>query len=101
MDPLADVLFKAIGEQQDAGEAEREPFSDLAEQLWGDSLIASPVAPVSQACASEARLERMLTQAYEIRRRYHLRLFDLNVIQDRDLGARCQRMRPDNYAMHE
>lgn len=31
--PLADALFRAIGEQLDAGEAERELFSELAEQL--------------------------------------------------------------------
>ena len=32
--PLADALFKAIGERLDAGEAERELFSQLAEHLW-------------------------------------------------------------------
>ena len=83
--PLADALFKAIGEQLDAGETERHFFSELAEQLWrGNFLMPSVAGPVSQAYASKARLERMLSKVTEIRERYHLRMFNVNEIQDTD-----------------
>ena len=83
--PLADALFKAIGEQLDAGETERHFFSELAEQLWrGNFLMPSAAGPVSQAYASKARLERMLSKVTEIRKRYHLRMFNVNEIQDTD-----------------
>ena len=84
--PLADALFKAIGEQLDAGESEPGFFSEVAELLWtGNFDMACPGGPVSRPYASKARLECMLTTAAEIRKRYQVRLHNFGDIQDVDL----------------
>ena len=84
--PLADALFSAIGQHLDADETERQFFGELAEQLWRGNFVRDTAAgPVSQAYASKARLERVLHTVHTIREKYHQRLFDAKVFQDRDL----------------
>ena len=39
--PLADALFRGIGDQLDAGEAERQLFKDLADHLWTGNFTAT------------------------------------------------------------
>ena len=83
--PLADALFKAIGEQLDSGEPERRLFSDLADKLWtGSYLKPSAAGMVSHPYASKARLERLLNTSIEIRQTYQLRLHSLGEIPDID-----------------
>ena len=75
----------AIGQQLDAGESERDFFSDLEEQLWtGTFLMPHPPGRVSQPSASKARLERLLTMATEIRQRHQQRLHNVGEIRDID-----------------
>ena len=85
--PLADALFKAVGQKMDAGEAERRVFAELAEQLWTGSLASTP--PVGSTTpnprVSKRRLECMLTKVKSVRQVYHSRLFHLGHINDEDL----------------
>ena len=83
--PLADALFRAVGQHLDADETERHLFGEFAEHLWrGNFVRDTSEGPVPQAYASKARLERMLSKASEIRQEYQQRLFDVNAIEDRD-----------------
>ena len=97
--PLADALFKTIGQHLDADEAERTLFSELAEQLWSGNFVRdTPTGCVSQAYASKARLERMLSMAASIREKYQLQLFNVNQILDLEFNRSLTY--PETTALH-
>ena len=85
--PLADAMFKAMGEKLDAGERERELFGQLAEKLWTGSWIdpqsgGSMKSPVY----AKQRLEALLSKTTEVRRTYQARLVEEGKISDRDFN---------------
>ena len=93
--PLADALFEAIGEQLDAGNAERELFNDLAEHLWKGNYIADQVMPlVSQPRAAKKRLERLLRTATEVRQKYQ------TVPEFLDLDFTCSLTQDETSSLH-
>ena len=83
--PLAAKVFRLIGSQMDAGEAERQLLGKFMNHLWtGDYLTESSERTVPRPRASKARLNRLLTKALEVRQRYHSQLWDDNEIEDRN-----------------
>ena len=84
--PEADAIFKAVGDKVDAGEEERALYGPLAQHLWKGTFVKyTPNGPVTQGYASKDRFERMLNKAKEIRRMYHLRLFNNGAVCDTDI----------------
>ena len=83
--PLAEALFKAVGERMDASEAERAVFAELSKQLWTGSLTTPPSSTtVPNPRCSKARLEHMLQSAKSVRVTYHGRAQSRGDINDTD-----------------
>ena len=89
--PLADAMFQALGEQLDAGEAERELLGHLEEALWTGDWLGPHGGTKKSPQAAKKRLERLLSKATEVRCTYQARLVDEGKISDRD-DAGAQRL---------
>ena len=85
--PLADAMFKALGEKLDAGDAERELFGQLEEKLWtGDWIDPQSGGSMKSPLAAKQRLERLLSKTNDVRRTYQARLADEGNISDKDFN---------------
>jgi len=98
--PLADAMFRAIGELLDTAEAARMLFSDLAELLWtGNLFISSATTGTvshSHFHASKQRLERMLRKAIEIRERYQTELYHAQEFPELDFKRSLEKWELQN-----
>jgi len=79
-------MFKALGEQLDAGEAEREFFEHLEESLWTGDWLGPRGGTKKSPQAAKKRLERLLSKATEVRCMYQARLVGEGEISDWDFS---------------
>jgi len=80
---LAGALFKALGEQLDAGEAEREVFGHLEKSLWTGDWLGPHGGIKKSPQAAKKRLERLLSKTIEVRCKYQGRLVEEGQIRDK------------------
>ena len=84
--PLTDALFNAIGQHLDeAQEAERKLFGELAEFLWtGNYTTGVYNLALKTSLPSRVRLEVLLSKAEQVRENYQSRLYDAGHVADCD-----------------
>ena len=82
--PLADALFKALGERMDASETDRRVLAELAKQLWTGGLTMPPsestVPNPKTSGKAKARLEYLLQKAKSVREHYQNRALTLGTM---------------------
>ena len=85
--PLADAMFKALGEQLDAGDAERKLFGQSEDKLWtGGWIDPQSGGNLKSPLFARQRLERLISKTNDVRRTYQARLADEGKISDKDFN---------------